>query len=114
MILNAGGNNYATDSPTELLWENETPTVAFEAQTIELDLSEYSILYIVLKDGLETDIFTTGAAMVDETLGEQTVGLKLTSTNSFTDRNVVITESGVEVTKSAEVLIPYRIYGTRR
>ena len=114
----------------DLLWENAAPTSEFAAQTIELDLSEYSTIIMTFKSYVSYDykgitaIFKKGDAAV--------VCLNSTTSNinagSLYAANRLIegsSDSGITVGKAVYMigtatavtgngsLLPYQIYGIK-
>lgn len=104
----------------DLLWTNSSPSAAFPAQTISLDLSEYKafLLYVSINQGVEysTSFIVKGI----ETTVYQPVWYNALRTFTFTDSGVVV-GSGKQrqswansTTSSADTrVIPYKIYGIR-
>ena len=119
LLLALGGTN------VKKLWENDNPFFAFDAQLIELDLSSYALIYIVVRTSTESE-FTKGVlvskgdgAVINtfhNIIGDYPV--------RFTQRTFQTSDAGVQVssdyTKHGEqtapsspskYIIPYRIYG---
>lgn len=112
------------DTMFELLWENEDTidsSYVFEEQTINLDLSEYSAMYI---DFLVRNAYTSHVCqMCIKGINSRIfIGGYTTNTNEviYSDRIVTSTNSGISFgnaqmngVESNNVCIPIKIYGVR-
>ena len=114
----------------DLLWENASPTSAFEPHTIEVDLSDYSTIIMTFKSYVSYDykgittIFKKGEAAVVSVIsggGSQNTGALWASNRLITasDDNGITVGQGTYMpyTGSAAVrndsLLPYQIYGIK-
>lgn len=114
----------------DLLWENASPTSAFEPHTIEVDLSDYSTILMTFKSYVAYDykgitaIFKKGEAAVVSAIsgsGSQNTGALWASNRLITasDDNGITVGQGTYMpyTGSAAVrndsLLPYQIYGIK-
>ena len=121
------GNGGTEDLEPVLLWENSSPTTAFAAQTISLDLTDYAgVIIDFFKSATENNLNTR--IYVKKTDTAQFGGgfrIDSNSTIGASGRNVTINDSGVEFTDGAAGwsvtsvttlntdMIPYRIYGVK-
>lgn len=98
----------------DLLWENASPTSAFSAQTISLDLSEYDLVYLVSGHSAEysnwtiCDLFPVGSSYCPT---------HVASASSVKARNLRCSNTGIIFENSKvdnnTVLIPQKIYGIK-
>ena len=125
-----------TDVPftMEKIWENASPTSAFAAQTIELDLSEYDEVEVWAYTGTGNTAAIFSKIPVKESAVENT-GLHYvynytssSNTLSVRIRKCIVTVSGIEFataygkaagtsgssSSSTEYIIPFEIYGIKR
>lgn len=100
----------------ELLWENASPTAAFAAQTIALDLSEYDMLFAKCSDG--SDIVIT---RYHEGYYYRNAGLHGYARTMILSDTCITISDGRRITSGSTTwvddntgLVPYRIYGIRR
>lgn len=109
-------------SSFELLWKNASPTSAFAAQTITLDVSDYTFLAVVCysESGIFTNVIST------ETGYKQRVSGSVPGNVSRYERDVTVKTDGIEFSSgyrfefitdnnySGETYaIPYKIYGIK-
>lgn len=119
-------DKYATKEDIEnngskptLLWENSSPTTAFKAQTISLDLSNYSAVEIEYRESTTINIFAVFKIM------KGTKGRGITQLNYRHIRNTAVEDTGVifeegrqgsagdSVSTHNESCIPTRIWGIK-
>ena len=101
----------------ELLWENPTPTTAFDAQTIALDLSGYDAVEIDFYNGttykgrVGTEnmnvpyVNSSGRVVANRWFSVLPTGVTITDSTNSTANATAVT--------NYNVLVPYRIYGVR-
>lgn len=102
----------------KLLWTNPDNTAAFNAQTIELDLSIYSRVIIEFKFAINTDYYEECMAPIDGRYHLGHVVAYRIHYRGFTPSAAgIIFDTGVEVydygkvTKYQNDAVPNRIYG---
>lgn len=99
----------------KLLWTNSSPTSAFAAQTINLDLSKYN--YIIVEFLSNTSYQVIRSRTILNKNDTDYFGAGFTTTNSYT-RNVSFNDTGVtfgvgkmDTTANNTNVVPYKIYG---
>lgn len=124
MIIEAGVRETSKNGTT-LLWES-TNTLAFSAQTVNVDLSQYKVIYITAAiNTANSSSFKTSMILNDALLGQQAIWCGKDNRDAY--RMVTVTASGLEfsngnvrtynsdgtftTTTSTTVAIPVRIYG---
>ena len=115
-----GSGEVVKDLEPVLLWENPNPTAVFEAQTITLDLSEYSGVIIEGKDLAGTEVINrvyVKKGDSDKFCAGLTEAGNSNLTNAFL-RNIVVNDTGVVVGKiertgTTVAYVPLNIYGVR-
>ena len=110
----------------DLLWTNANPTSAFAAQTVSLDLSNYSMIFVeCIRYASNVDSYSLGTAL--SKIGEGATctcaaAISSTGTYSVSFRAFTCSASGVTfgngrkydgVPDSDERAVPYKIYGIR-
>lgn len=102
----------------DLLWTNSAPTSSFSAQTLNINMNDYSMVLIVVTSRTDLDIRFTALFKV----GTYAARLSTTfiGTNVYTTRNVNLTSAslGFEggyngTTSNNSYCIPLYIYGVR-
>ena len=121
------GNGGTKDLEPVLLWENSSPTTAFAAQTISLNLTNYvGVIIEYFKSASENNLLTRIYVKKTDT-ARFGGGFRIDDSNTIgaSGRNVTINDSGVEFTDGAAGwsvtsvttlntdMIPYRIYGVK-
>lgn len=111
-------NEVLPPTPSEyrkLLWENPSPTAAFAAQTISLDLSDYDVVQIdayLTANGMISTRFTA-VGFQGEAGGLGSSGDRYTRNANVTTTGVAFTVGRSNGTESASACIPYKIYGIK-
>ena len=116
-----GEDNLFPKGKMELLWTNSAPTSSFSAQTVQLDLTNYGMVAIMVEESTSySDYLTTYYVPVGAKKYEI-----LQSFSNLRYRYVNVTSAGVGFeagnkyatygTKSTDnsLLIPYQIYGIK-
>ena len=114
-------------SAITLLWENPSPTTTFAAQTINLDLSGYEMMYVLHMAATDYQYLSITPLINDPDIGEQHIMSYAGTTIS--ERGASVTDSGIVFTSGTYIkssssgtlsngtgtgyAIPYRIYGRR-
>ena len=105
---------------TTLLWTNENPTSSFASQTLELNLSAYDYVVLVVK--VSTSLDYKARTNIILPVGEEyydTSKLPVISTNASKNvRSVIARTTGVSISdatnannaKNNQLIIPYKIY----
>ena len=126
-----GGKTWSNfSSGAELLWTNPAPNIAFPAQTLSIDLSNYDGVFIISKGWYATSSYTPVKIFIPKDgekhviLGNQNNaedGTEAMGDNSYYTRYVTVTNNGITfslgyVTNGtsgyANACIPVEIYGT--
>ena len=125
MIIEAGIKEPLSNG-IDLLWTGSS--ASFTTKTVEVDLSNYRILFIVARYNASTpSIAQTSVIINDASIGPQTVGCKSSTKESY--RTVTITSTGLTISNgtiisfsssgtaststSSAVVLPTQIYGMR-
>ena len=98
-----------------LLWTNPTPTSAFGAQTISLDLSQYKYVLVVTKSSTAED-YKPRTSIVLPVLETYDQPISIATTGSSTYRAATANANGITFGNNSSrnsILIPYRIYGIK-
>lgn len=98
-----------------LLWTNPSPTTEFQAQTVDLDLSDYGAVMVVFKQSTVTSAYIAGIGIKD--VLNQTI-FRI-GTSSIADRRFTPSDTGIQFTACyddahrarADLMLPYKIYG---
>ena len=101
----------------ELLWENASPATAFEAQTISIDFSGYSLFVVVCKGSVNYQYETAYLGHV----GKQAYASMIWGdSGTYYGRSFICSETGMTINDGysnkavlKSCLIPYRIYGIK-
>lgn len=98
----------------DLLWTNPNPSASFAAQTVSLDLSEYSCVLISVMDGTN---LTTLFAPIDN---KKYIANLVINNGQFRWRSFVSSVSGITVEEGKQadttynnIMIPYQIFGIK-
>lgn len=103
----------------DLLWTNTSPTSSFAAQTVPIDLSDYSSIEIVWRWS------TSDAGVFKQEFDKNTSSMIYAIANRRTYRECTISDTGVQfttgyygdynasTTTSAYYAIPVKIYGIK-
>ena len=105
----------ATAAKPVLLWTNQTPANAFQAQTVEIALSTYDAIIVVSAQSTDSSLYNTTFGI--KNIQTQIIG-RVGST-ALQNRNFTPTNSGVKFTSAydqnnslrADWAIPVKIYG---
>ena len=116
---------------TELLWENPSPTSSFAAQTVSLDLSEYSKIIIEFNSDTPSGVRDIQTIINPVVVGKGGVAIRFggvqdkylgnihfryyqTTNSSITfDNSYYQGWTGTTTTLNNNFVIPYRIYGIK-
>ena len=122
--LKSGEMLVGTASPggfeTDLLWTNASPSSSFAAQTISIDLSNYSWILIAHKaaasgSNLSVDIFLVGTQghlrIVNSAIARRVASVSNTGVEFNAGYN--LTQGGSSYNTNNGVCVPYQIYGIR-
>lgn len=104
----------------ELLWTNSSPTSAFAAQTVALDLSDYSLFLLIYKGYHTNDVYFSY-------LGTINMSARLSCMTDISRfRDITVTSGGIQFgtakkyttyggasTDDNDHIVPYKIYGVR-
>jgi hypothetical protein len=109
-----------TDRGMKLLWENPSPTSAFEPRNITLDLSDYSHIFIEFYNDFASIVCAVnGRRVIANRIGANGANLYAEGrTNIFAYNNVITIGNGFYGNYNAmqednSVGVPYRIYGIK-
>ena len=126
MIVNANG--YSDKSATvDLLWENNAPKTVFAAQTLNIDLSGYEMLYVVFITATDYTYLNVSMLVNDPSINKQMIASRAGMVQSRRDisltNNTIAFGNGIFSKNSAngtvsngngtKYAIPYRIYGRK-
>lgn len=118
-LIGKGGDTPAEDLKPVLLWENPSPTNAFAAQTISLDLTDYAG---VLIECHQTDTESYGTRVYikktdSSANGITGMGFLNNGGTSGLARDVSVSDSGVTFTTGTNlhdtICVPNKIYGVK-
>ena len=112
--LNCG----AIPGPIDLLWENASPTSAFEEQTIDLDFSLYNW---VLVEAIFSTEYSERTTLLAPVIVGNTYSIMMNRSGSTVARRFfTLTETGVDFangasgsSNGAKYMMPVRIYGVK-
>lgn len=115
-----GSGNINTTLSLDLLWSNASPSSTFDAQSINIDMTEYNLMYIILNRS------TTASAVLDSFLLIKNshqypiseIGGNLASRAFLaSDNNIVVGSSGIYVDGTSSTnnnnMIPLYVYGIK-
>lgn len=111
-------NEVLPPTPSEyrkLLWTNPSPTSAFAAQTVSLDLSDYDAVEIetLLSVGGMTTTRTTDVGQMGEVGGLGSAGATYCRMATVATSGITFTEGKTNGTTNNANAIPLRIYGIK-
>lgn len=116
-----GSPTPSQDHPPVLLWENPNPSATFDAQTVELDLSQYVGAIIEFNEGSVGQSVVCSRVYIEKNdtqglyggsvVGGETHARKATVTN--TGVIFEIGSYGVNSSTSPNIVIPSKIYGVQ-
>lgn len=102
----------------DLLWTNPSPTSAFSAQTLSIDMNNYNMIFVIATSRTDLDVRFSSSFKV----GSYTARLcsTFTGTNVYTTRNVNLTPTSLGFeggyngsTANNSYCIPMYIYGIK-
>lgn len=102
----------------DLLWTNASPTSAFDAQTISLDLSKYSMVYIVTRRKNDNNNLH-GSKIIKKGESGQiftylfSAGLSYREVSKVSDSGVIFNGGVYQEINNSEYGIPIYIYGIK-
>lgn len=114
--VGGGGGGEGGGTAIVELWTNPSPTSSFSAQTVSVNLSTYSGVYITFRVTASTASYAFVYALVDGLTYRATCGM--TGSSTVLVREATVDTTGVTFTTgysggsaSTGHLIPYKIYG---
>lgn len=112
------GGSGGSDSglPTRLLWENPSPTSAFAAQVVTVDLSQYDIIaidYLMVNNATVHCYSLLGVnGLTQRSIDGQQGSSNITTRDATPSATGVVFANGyLSATQNNIYMIPYRIYG---
>ena len=116
--LVSGVNPIQIGIDMDLLWTNASPTSAFAAQTVSVDLSDYEEIYIIFR--IDDFIATYYPLLATKNLEYMANAIPDLTSSGVRKRTVVFNNSGATFSAAHSgsgddntCLVPYKIYGIR-
>lgn len=117
----SGGANASEEQTSlfTLLWTNASPTSNFAAQTVTLDLSEYSFVLVLFRHSTSADVTATLSGMTNVggsarllTGSAETNRIGIRTARAETD-GVVFSSCTFNNATNNGIIIPYQIWGVK-